>query len=388
MGALCVVGGGIFGITAAIELRRRGHEVTLVDPGPIPHPLAESTDISKIVRLDYGDDETYTELMERALEAWRSWSAARYFHETGVLFLKRTPLEPGSFEHDSLTLLERRGHRLDILDRTAIEHRFPEWTGMGFGYFNPQGGWAESGRVVAHLGREAADLGVRLAGNTPVARLRESTSRVTGVVTESGETLDADTVVVAAGAWTPALLPSLRVHLHPVVQPVFHLAPETPSRFAAKRFPVFGADIARTGWYGFPVNAEGVVKIANHGAGRPMRLRSAPSETEADERRVTEAETKRLRDFLAEALPTLAGAPIVSTRGCVYCDTDDQHFWIAPERPGLVVAAGGSGHAFKFAPLLGAWISDAVEGKVHPKFRARAVIAKGEERARHQGGEA
>src|SRR5262245_32077111 len=176
MGALCVVGGGIFGITAAIGLRRRGHEVTLVDPGPIPHPLAESTDISKIVRLDYGDDETYTGLMERALEAWRSWSCARYFHETGVLFLKRTPLEPGSFEHDSLALLERRGHHLDILDRTAIERRFPEWNGMAFGYFNPQGGWAESGRVVAHLAREAADLGVRVAGHTPVARLRESTS--------------------------------------------------------------------------------------------------------------------------------------------------------------------------------------------------------------------
>ena len=44
-----VVGAGINGVTAAIELRRRGHEIILVDPGPLPHALAASTDISKAV---------------------------------------------------------------------------------------------------------------------------------------------------------------------------------------------------------------------------------------------------------------------------------------------------------------------------------------------------
>ena len=64
---IAVVGGGVFGFAAAIELWARGNEVIVFDPGPIPHPLAESTDISKIVRLDYGDDALYSELMERAL---------------------------------------------------------------------------------------------------------------------------------------------------------------------------------------------------------------------------------------------------------------------------------------------------------------------------------
>ena len=49
-----VVGAGINGVVAAIELRKRGHEVVLVDPGPLPHPLAASTDISKAVRAAYG----------------------------------------------------------------------------------------------------------------------------------------------------------------------------------------------------------------------------------------------------------------------------------------------------------------------------------------------
>ena len=49
----------------------------------------------------------------------------------------------------------------------------------------------------------------------------------------------------------------------------------------------------------------------------------------------------------------------------VLCDTWDGNFWIDrdPEREGLVVAAGGSGHAFKFVPLIGGMIADVVEGR-------------------------
>lgn len=382
MPSVSIVGGGIFGITASLALRARGFEVTVFDPGPIPHPLAESTDISKIVRLDYGSDETYTALMERALDGWRSWSARGFFHETGLLFLRRSALEPGGFEHDSYELLRRRGHRVERLDRSEIARRFPAWNADSFvdGYFNPAGGYAESGKVVAHLAREASDRGVRFLASTAVARIVETGSRVTGIETASGEVVASDFVVVAAGSWTPHLLPFMKSHLFSVGQPVFHLAPSEPSRFTASAFPVFGADIARTGYYGFPVNADGIVKIANHGVGRAMHPGSSV------DRVVSASETRALRSFLEDALPALATAPIVATRVCVYGDTRDQHFWIAPDpdRPGLIVAAGGSGHAFKFAPLVGDMIADAVEGKVIPAFAWRADPKSGEEQARRQ----
>ena len=122
-----------------------------------------------------------------------------------------------------------------------------------------------------------------------------------------------------------------------------------------------------------------VVKMANHGVGRVM--------TPSSGREVTEEETQALRAFTALTFPALDVAPIAKTRVCVYSDTSDRHFWIAPdpERAGLVVAAGGSGHAFKFAPLAGGWIADAVEGKGAPRFRWRpeALGAAGEEHARH-----
>jgi glycine/D-amino acid oxidase-like deaminating enzyme len=81
----------------------------------------------------------------------------------------------------------------------------------------------------------------------------------------------------------------------------------------------------------------------------------------------------------------------VFTRVCLYCDTWDGHFWIArdPGREGLVLATGGSGHAYKFAPRLGALSADAVEGRENDysrKFRWRPEIhpEQNEEAARCQ----
>ncbi len=388
MSHVAVVGAGIFGVTADVSLARRGHRVSLFDPGPLPHPLAESTDISKIVRLDYGPDEVYLERMEAALDGLRRWNDAwesPLFHETGIVFASRSPMEPGGFEHESFTLLVRRGHPVKRLDAAAIRARFPAWSTGAYvdGYWNPYGGWVESGRVVERLLREAVDLGVTLHERYAFERLDERGSKVAGIVARGGAVFPADQVIVAAGAWTGRLLPWLAPHLRPVGQPVFHLKPTDPVPYRATRFPVFGADIARTGFYGFPVTSDGRVKIANHGVGRVV---DPSSDTD---RTVQPEDEAALRAFLRETFPGLAGAPIVHTRVCVYCDTRDGHFWIArdPDREGLTVAAGGSGHAFKFAPLLGDWIAGAALGEDDPlltRFRWRPEVepAVSEEAAR------
>ena len=57
--SIIVVGAGICGVTGAIELQRRGYNALLFDPGPLPNPNAASTDISKMIRMDYGADEFY-----------------------------------------------------------------------------------------------------------------------------------------------------------------------------------------------------------------------------------------------------------------------------------------------------------------------------------------
>ena len=96
-----------------------------------------------------------------------------------------------------------------------------------------------------------------------------------------------------------------------------------------------------------------------------------------------------MREFLSDSFPSLADAPVVFTRVCFYCDTKDGDFWIAPDpdRTGLTIAAGDCGHGFKFAPVFGGIIADAIEGKVNPKFRWRPEVKAGaaKEAARFQG---
>ena len=392
MERILVVGAGVFGVTAAIELRKRGHPVQLVDPGPLPHPLAASTDISKVVRLEYGADEAYTVLAEESIEGWRRWNrdlGAVLYHQTGLLLLRRTPLAPGTLEQDSFEVLSRRGHRSQILDAAAVRARFPAWNAerYGQGTYDPEGGFVESGKVIACLVEEAKRLGVSLRQGIAFGRLLETgrSRRVSGIVSTSGEVLEADQVVLALGAWTPHALPSLAPEFRSTGHPVFHLSPKDAAAFAPERFPVFCADIQTTGYYGFPAHPDsGEVKVARHGPGRTMHPQSP-------ERVVTEEETEDLRAFLAATFPGLADAPVVHTRVCLYCDSWDGHFWIArdPDRPGLVLATGDSGHAFKFAPVLGRLVADTVEGRTHPleeKFRWRPGIRppRSDEAARFQ----
>jgi glycine/D-amino acid oxidase-like deaminating enzyme len=380
MSKVIVVGAGISGVTAAIELKKRGHNVILVDPGPLPHPLAASTDISKAVRAAYGADEDYTELAERSIKLWRKWNEEfeiELYHETGVMFVRQREMKPGDFEYESFKLLQRRGHKVERMNSAQLWRRFPAWNPELFrdGVLEFEAGYAESGRAVATLVQRAESIGVELRSNSRFAHLDEHGHRIEGIVLNNGERIAGDRVVMAVGAWTPYLLPFTTKFFRASGQPVFHLKPSRPDLFVPERFPVFGADITTTGYYGFPLNHDGIVKIANHGPGREMS-------PESPDRAVTSGEEDNLRRFLSWAFPELADAPIVYTRVCMYCETHDGNFWIAPdpEREGLVIAGGDGGHGFKFAPVLGEIIADAVEEKSNPileKFRWRPEIPVG-----------
>lgn len=377
---ILIIGGGVFGITAAVELNRRGHKVHLFDQGGLPHPRASSTDITKMVRADYGADEFYTGLMLEAFEGWDRWNRKwprPLYHQSGFLLLTHRPMEAGSLEMESLKALKAKGLEVERLGPEQLRRRFPLWNAERYadGYYNPRGGWAESGNVVARLVEVAKAEGVRVHENKGLKQFLENGDMVKGIFTTNGEVHNGDFVILAAGAWTPAFLPELQDRMRISGHPVYMFQPKDPSAFRGASFPGWSSDISKTGWYGFPAQADGIVKVANHGKGVDV--------DPTKEQDVPEAFYPRLQEFLAGHLPALLEAPITATRLCFYCDTWDGDFYIChhPDRPGLVVAAGGSGHGFKFAPMLGGIIADVTEGKENPyafRFRWRE---KGEERA-------
>src|SRR6266849_1443432 len=167
MATVIVVGAGVNGVTTGIELRQRGHKVSLIDPGPLPHPLAASTDISKAVRAAYGADEDYTALAERSIKLWRQWNdefGTKLYHEVGVMFVRRAKMDPGDFEYESLKLLEKHGLKVARTDTAQLWKRFPAWNPELYrdGVLEIEAGYAESGRAVAALIDRAKSAGVQL----------------------------------------------------------------------------------------------------------------------------------------------------------------------------------------------------------------------------------
>src|SRR5678815_2976661 len=212
MSRIIVVGAGINGVTAAIELKKRGHEVVLVDPGPLPHPLAASTDISKAVRAAYGADQDYTALAERSISLWRKWNmefGVELYHEVGVMFVRQQGMKRGDFEYESFKILEQRGHKIERMNSAKLWKQFPAWNPGLYqdGVLEREAGYAESGRAVAMLIERAKSAGVELCEHVKFSQLDERGNHVNGIALDDGQRIAADFVVMAVGAWTPYLLP-------------------------------------------------------------------------------------------------------------------------------------------------------------------------------------
>jgi len=132
--------------------------------------------------------------------------------------------------------------------------------------------------------------------------------------------------------------------------------PAGPAQFDATRFPVYFFQIGPgDGIYGFPLVGDPAngVKVGFH-------YRGGDGDPDTLDREVSGAEREEMRALLAERIPGLAGEH-VDARVCMYTLTPDEHFVIdlLPGSAGRVaVAAGFSGHGFKFTPVIGEILAD------------------------------
>ncbi len=351
-----IVGGGVFGLSTAISLAQKKYKIGLINPDTIPNHLAASTDISKVVRMEYGSDTEYFKMAEMCIERWHEWNdlfKEKIYHEVGCLMLSKFPFEhpKSKFEKASYDQLLANGYACERMDAFTLKKRFPNFKEGTYqdANFNPKAGFVESGLAIAKMAEYARSLGVDIQEGQTAEKLILQKNRLIAVQTREGQTIKCGQTIIAAGAHTPYLLPELQPYMKATGHPVFWLKPANPSNYTADKLPVFFADIANSGWYGFPVSAKkGVVKIAKHTEGLKLH-------PDKDDRQIKDAEVADMRQFLATTFPDLLDAPLVYTRRCLYTDTLDGHFWIDhhPEIKGVAVSSGGSGHGMKMGPILG-----------------------------------
>jgi sarcosine oxidase len=349
-----VVGVGGAGSATVYELARRGVDVLGLEQFDVPHARGSSHGSTRIIRLTQPEHPSYVPLVRRAYERWRDLereTGRELLHTTGSV---HAGAESTDIVPDAVEACEANDVPYELLDASELNERFPGYglpEGEGFsGVYQPDGGFVDCERaVVAHV--EAAQA----AGATVRAREAVLDWRETGdgvrVTTNKGQ-YRADELVVTAGAWAGKLVPELDGHLFPARRVMAWLQPEEPAAFAPDSFPVFSLRSEAWNGYGFPVYDTPGFKF---GRGPDVPKPVDPDELDQEP---TQAEEELLRRFADRYFPDGAG-PTMRLETCMVTDSTDRHFLLGrlPDRP-VTVAAGFTGHGFKFASVVGEATAD------------------------------
>jgi len=348
-----VVGGGIVGLASAVELSDRGVDVTLLERDELG---AGSTDRAVGgIRVSFSTPVN-VDCSLYSLDVWESFEE-RFgvdvaFRQHGYLFLARERDTAERFR-ETAAMARERGAPVEYVDaETAASHcegidtdRF-----VG-GTYCPRDGYADPHLALQGYSQAATAAGVDVRTNAPVSDLLTDGDRIVGVECD-GEPLRADVVVLAAGAWTAPLAATAGLDL-PIAPRRRQVAVVEPERRVPEGDPLT-IDLD-TGSY-FRPERDGRAIVGGHFAEAdpdvdPDRYESGPDVPWAAD--AVESAGEWTDYFGPES--RLAGG-----WAGLYAVTPDDHAVVDAVRPGLVVAAGFSGHGFQHAPATGRIVSDLV----------------------------
>ncbi|MFL5240844.1 MAG: N-methyl-L-tryptophan oxidase [Gemmataceae bacterium] len=351
-----VIGLGGMGSATAFELARRGRRVLGLEQFALGHDQGSSHGHSRIIRKAYYEHPDYVPLVQRAFERWYDLEQRQGKH----LLTECSCLSIGPRGSEMLAGVLRSAHEhqlpVEHLQSGEIRRRYPQ-----FRFGDEYSGMLERSAgilfvddcVQAHLA-EARGLGATLRDREPVIAWKANPREV--VVQTEKDRYVADRLVITAGPWARQLLAAFGAHLTVMRQLVFWFGAVEERAFRRDAFPLFIADTAFGHFYGIPaLNANGV-KVAQH-YGAPELL--SPAEIQ---RTVSAKDEEPVRCFIRAHLPGADG-PRRDASVCIYTLTPDRHFLIDlhPEHANVVVAAGFSGHGFKFSSVVGEVLADLAE---------------------------
>jgi sarcosine oxidase len=353
-----VIGAGGMGSAAAFELARRGRSVLALEQFPLVHDRGSSHGHTRIIRRAYYEHPAYVPLVRRAFERWYDLEQRTGRHlltECGCLSI-------GAPDGEVVTgvLASAREHSLDVelFNAAALRARFPQFeVSREFcGVLEHDAGFLYVEDCVrAHLD-EARQHGAVIQADETVTEWTSDGRSAT--VTTTKDTYRAAALVLTAGPWAGRLLASHGAPLRVMRQTMLWFGTADDARFRRDVFPIFLADVPGGPFYGLPVIDGRGLKVARH-YGSPELLN--PDEID---RALHPSDELPVRDFLNSYLPQ-ANGPLRFGQVCTYTLTPDRHFVIDlhPEYANVAVAAGFSGHGFKFSSAVGEILADLTESR-------------------------
>jgi sarcosine oxidase len=347
-----VVGLGAMGSAAAAFLAGNGHRVSAFDRFSPPHARGSSHGRSRIFRQAYWEDSRYVHLLLRAHELWRKMErdcGRELLHITGALMIapQNAPLVARSLES-----ARQFGLSHEVLTAADLNRCWPQFRVVPdtVALLEHNGGYLVPETCVEEQLAAATRAGAQLHYDEPVLEWGATTGGVT-VRTGCGS-YAAGCLVLTAGPWAPQLLEDLDLPMRVTRQAVYWFQPrEHIELFRRDRLPIYLFDTGdgQPILYGFPLTGpdEEGAKVAVHGSNTFCTPETANREVDAEEEH-------SMRERIASALPSLTGR-LVRAETCLYTMTPDENFILGPHplHPNVILAAGFSGHGFKFAPVVG-----------------------------------
>ena len=198
---IIIIGAGMLGAAVAWNLGRRGAKVTVVDDRAAPGQGATAASFSWINACN-GNRPPYFGLRMHSLAMWREWQ--HRFPSAGIRFAGGLSWElSGAALHEHVREHAAWGYDIEIVDAEAVGRLEPSIaTPPAEAALAAQEGAAEAPRLCAML---LADAGVQVMTRSTVTSILHRNGTACGIATAT-QTLEADAIVVAAGAGAPALL--------------------------------------------------------------------------------------------------------------------------------------------------------------------------------------
>jgi sarcosine oxidase len=344
-----VIGVGGMGSAAVYHLARRGLKVLGLEQFDIPHELGSSHGISRIIRLAYAEHPNYVPLLRRAYQLWReleTQAGERLLFVTGGI-------DAGEENSETIkgSLLSCKMHDLthEQLDSASLNRRFPGYRlpAEMVAVYQPDAGFLLPERCIVTHVVAAQELGAVVHAREGVTGWQAQDENIS-VTTKRGS-YHARKMIVTAGPWASTIIPALKNLAVPERQVLIWTQPLRPEYFRLGAFPVFNMEAHEGRFYGFPVYGVPGFKLGkyHHRSERVDDLDQMDRECHLEDEEV-------LRVGIRRYFPDADG-PTMGMKTCLFTNSPDEHFIIdrLEDSPQVAIAAGFSGHGFKFCSVVG-----------------------------------
>lgn len=357
-----VLGVGSMGSATCYHLAKQGYQVLGLEQFEIPHDQGSHAGQSRIIRKAYFEHPDYVPLLQRAYKNWKlleSEANAQVYFSTGLLYAGKPEgiLIKGVKESS-----KKFSVPVETLSSMECQSRYPQFA-IPDGYeilFEPDAGFITPERAILLFVDHAIKHGAIIHTKESVIEWKKSGTGIS-VITHKNVYTCAK-LIITAGPWAGRFIPQLSSKLSVSRQVLAWVNPNQSVSFALGKFPCWLIDDeSKPGmYYGFPVLPVGQwggpigLKIAHHYPGEgtdPDKVNRVSSP--ADEANIIYA----LNKFLPDGYKSMH---VLKT--CLYTNTPDENFVLdfLPENDNVVIAAGFSGHGFKFASAIGEIMADLV----------------------------